>query len=104
MISFKLYKLTTDDMNFEKMSLYVKANHEENVFSSLQGCRKRTISMSEKIGNGFLCIQPSEYFLEVPFSILQTLIYSFNCMATYCLCCVVARRRTVNRETSISRS
>ena len=87
------------------MSLCVKANHVENVlFSSLQGCRKRTVSMPEKIGNGFLCIQPSEYFLEVPFSILQTLIYSFICMSTNCLFCVVARRRTVNRETSIWRS
>ena len=60
--------------------------------------------MSEKIGNGFLCIQPSKYFLEVPFSILQTLIYSLKfqlCMSTNWLCCVVARRRTVNRETSI---
>ena len=45
------------------MSFIVSAFKKNYV--SFQGCRKRTLSVSEKIWNSFLCLQSSEYLLQL---------------------------------------
>lgn len=36
---------------------------------SFQRCRERTLSLSEKIWNSFLCLQSSKYLLDLPLDI-----------------------------------